>query len=45
MNSIGNGEAKELIPMSHAHELREGNTGERHGVGWRGIKGRKMGQL
>ena len=28
-NSIGNGEAKELIYMTHGHELREGNAGRR----------------
>ena len=30
-NSIGNGEAKELICMTHGHELREGRC-------WRGEK-------
>ena len=39
-NSIGNAEAKELICMTHGHELKGGNSGGR------GIKGRKkMGQL
>ena len=33
-NSIGNGEAKELICMTHGHGLREGNKEEK-----------KMGQL
>ena len=28
-NSIGNGEAKELICMTHGHELRWGNDGGR----------------
>ena len=42
MNSIGNGEAKELICMTHGHELRWGECCARR----RGIKGReKMGQL
>ena len=44
-NSMGNGEAKELICTTHGHELRWGNAGGR-GYAWqRGIKGRKMGQL
>ena len=43
---MGNGEAKELICMTHEHELRGGNAGGRGGVGQRGIKERKkMGQL
>ena len=28
-NSIGNGEAKELMYTTHEHELREGNAGRR----------------
>ena len=28
-NSIGNGEAKELICMTHGHELKWGNAGGR----------------
>ena len=28
-NSIGNGEAKELICITHGHELRRGNAGGR----------------
>ena len=40
-NSIGNGEAKELICMTHGHELRWRNAGGRGGTGQRGIKGRK----
>ena len=45
-NSIGKGEAKELLCMTHGHELRWGNAGERQDTGWRGIIGkRKMGQL
>ena len=45
INSFGCGEAKELICMTHGHELRdEGNVGEGGGAaGWRGIKGRKSG--
>ena len=42
---MGNGEAKELICMTHGHELRWGNDG---GVWYRveGIKGeKKMEQL
>ena len=42
-NSIGNGEAKELICTTYGHELRGGNTGRKRGKGWRGIKGRKNG--
>ena len=41
-NSIGNGEAKGLICMTHGHELRWGNDGG-GGSGQRGIKGRKNG--
>ena len=32
-NSIGNGEAKELICTTHGHELKWGNAD------WRGIQG------
>ena len=38
-NSIGNGEAKELIYMIHGHELKGVNAGGREGAGQRGIKG------
>ena len=38
---MGNGEAKELICMTHRHELRWGDAGGRVGTGQRGIKGRK----
>ena len=38
---MGNREAKELIYMTHEHELRGVNAGGRWGAGWRGIKGRK----
>ena len=40
-NSIGNGEAKELICTTHGHELRGWNAGGRGDAGWRRIKGRK----
>ena len=41
-NSMGNGEAKELICMIHGHELRWGNAeGGGGDAGWRGIKERK----
>ena len=42
-NSIVNVEAKELVCMTHGHELRLGNDGGRVGAGWRGIKRRKNG--
>ena len=38
--SMGNGETKELVCMTHGHELRLGNDGGQ-GTGQRGIKGRK----
>ena len=45
-NSIGNVEAKEVICMTHGHELKVGNVGRRGCAGWRGIKERnKKGQL
>ena len=34
-NSIGNGEANELICMTHGHELSGGNADGRRGAGWR----------
>ena len=40
-DSIGNVEAKELICMTHGHELRWGNAGGWGGTGWRGNKGEK----
>ena len=41
-NSIGNGEAKELIYMTHGRELRWWGGCRRKGsAGWRGIKGGK----
>ena len=43
-NSIGNGEAKELIHTTHRYELRVGeNAGERGSARWGVIKGRKSG--
>ena len=39
---MGNVEAKELICMTHGHELRWKNAGGRGNARWRGIKGRKM---
>ena len=43
---MGNGEAKELLCMTHGHELMWGNSGGRGAIGQRVIKGRKkMGQL
>ena len=36
--SVGNVEAKELICMTHGHELKEGNVGGRTCAGWRGIR-------
>ena len=40
-NSIGNGEAKELICKTHGHKLSWGNAGGRRGTRWRGDKGEK----
>ena len=41
-NSIRNVEAKELICVTHGHELNGvGNAGGRRGAGGRGIKGGK----
>ena len=40
-NSIGNGEVKDLICITHGHELRVGSAGGMGAAGWRGIKGRK----
>ena len=40
-NSIGNGEAKELICMTHGHELKGKNAGGRGCARRRGIKGGK----
>ena len=41
-NSIGNVEAKDLICMTHGHDVRWGNDGGGC-AGCRGIKGRKNG--
>ena len=41
-NSIGNGEAKELICMTHGHELRWGNYWWEGSAGQKGINGRKQ---
>ena len=40
-NSIGNGEAKEVIYVTHGHELKRGNVGRRGCSGWRGKSGGK----
>ena len=42
-NSIGNGVAKELICMTHGHELRRGLLEGVGGIRWRGTKGNKLG--
>ena len=44
-NSIGNVEAKELISMTHGHELKWGNVGGMGWAGWCGVKRGEMGQL
>ena len=36
---MGNGEAKELICMTHGHELEGWKAGGMGCSGWRGIKG------
>ena len=38
-NSIGNVEAKEVIRMTHGHELQGGNVGGSGWAGWSGVKG------
>ena len=38
---MGNVETKELLGMTHVHELKEGNAGGRGCAGQRGIKGGK----
>ena len=40
-SSIGNVEAKELICMTHGHELKGDNVGGRGCAGRRGVKGGK----
>ena len=42
-NSMGNGEAKELICITDGHELRWGNDGGKGGTRWKVIKGRRNG--
>ena len=46
-NSIGNGVAKELIYMTHGHELKQGQGLPEGmvGTGWMNVKGEKLGQL
>ena len=44
-NNVGNGEAKELICMTHGHELNGRDFWKEEGTGWRGAKGNKLGQL
>ena len=39
MNSIGNGETKELISTTRGYELKWGNAGDWGGIGQREIKG------
>ena len=39
---MGKGEAKELICMTHGHELRWGNAGGRGDEGRRVVNGRKI---
>ena len=41
-NSIGNGEAKELMCTIHGHELRWGNCWWEGSAGQKGINGRKQ---
>ena len=38
-NSIANGEAKELICVTHEHELKVGNVGGRGSLGMKGGNG------
>ena len=40
-----NVEAKELICMTHGHELREGIPGGNGDTGWKRTKREKLGQL
>ena len=44
-NSVGTVEAKELIYMTHGHELQGGNVGGRGWAEWSGVGGGGMGQL
>ena len=43
VNSMGKGEAKEVICMTHGHELKVGECWCEEGARWRGIKGKKNG--
>ena len=38
-NGVGNVEAKELMSMTHGHELSVGNVGGRGWAGWSGVRG------
>ena len=38
-NSVGNGEAKDLIYVNHGHKLKGGFLEEKVGTGWKGEKG------
>ena len=38
---MGNGESKELIWITHGHELSWGNDGGKGCAGWKAVKGRK----
>ena len=42
---MGNGETKELICMTHGHELRVGLLKGMGGARWREAKEEKLGQL
>ena len=44
-NSIGNGEAKELMCTTHGHELRGRIAGGNGAMGQKGANGKKLGQL
>ena len=44
-NSVGNGEAKELIFMTYGHELRGVLLGARRGTRLRGARGERLEQL
>ena len=41
-NNIGNVEAKELVCVTHGHELQGVNVGWRGWAGWSGLKGGKQ---
>ena len=45
MKSIGNGVAKELVFMTHGHELREELLEGMGGTRWRGAQGEILGKL